>query len=394
MQRFPWPPRLAACRDRETSGDRHRHRACAGGRGRGGHGRDERDKEWRRAAGARPNGCPTNKSLKTAPIADLAPPARTQIVAFDVLSGPINEQTQTFTLKVRVGSTCSVNIKGASVYVTAVPYNQFSIPAEELTGDDGTATLVFRRDANFPASSKQQQLTLFIRATKPGEDTLAGVSTRRLVAVNFSSEPLPSRESACAPTRLVARPVSGRRRQGPMRPPNAVEGPGGPLHALLVILEWSRSTSYFLPFFPSSQTTGPERTSFPGRFVVALSNVTSPSVWTWNCCVLLFTELAPTVTVKLPESEPNNAVREPLSGKAPPVWLLTKCQVAIPSPQDVVPIAFDRSAATTADGTARAAISAARPNTFRMCCPPSPRPVGATRGSPVSSAPPRGAERS
>jgi hypothetical protein len=135
-----------------------------------------------------PNGCPTNKSLKTAPIADLAPPARTQIVAFDVLSGPINAQSQTFTLKVRVGSTCSVDIKGASVYVTAVPYNQFSIPAEELTGDDGTATLVFRRDANFPASSQQQQLTLFIRATKPGEDNglLAGVSTRRLVAVNFS----------------------------------------------------------------------------------------------------------------------------------------------------------------------------------------------------------------
>ena len=102
-----------------------------------------------------------------------------------MLSGPINEQTQTFTLKVRVGSTCSVDVKGASVYVTAVPYNQFSIPAEELTGDDGNATLVFRRDANFPASSRQQQLTLFIRATKPGEDPLAGVSTRRLVALNF-----------------------------------------------------------------------------------------------------------------------------------------------------------------------------------------------------------------
>jgi hypothetical protein len=139
------------------------------------------------ATSATPNGCPTNKSAKTAPIADLSPPARLQIVAFEVLSGPINEQTDTFTLKVRVGSTCSVNIKGASVYVTAVPYNQFSIPAEELTGDEGTATLVFRRDANFPASDQQQQLTLFVRATKPGEDPLAGVSTRRLVAVNFES---------------------------------------------------------------------------------------------------------------------------------------------------------------------------------------------------------------
>ncbi len=137
------------------------------------------------ATSATPNGCPTNKSVKTAPIADLSPPARLQIVAFDVLSGPINEGTDTFTLKVRVGSTCSVDIKGASVYVTAVPYNQFSLPAEELTGDEGTATLVFRRDANFPASDQQQQLTLFVRATKPGEDPLAGVSTRRLVAISF-----------------------------------------------------------------------------------------------------------------------------------------------------------------------------------------------------------------
>ena len=69
-----------------------------------------------------------------------------------MLSGPVNEQTQTFTMKVRVGSTCSRDVIGASVYVTAVPYNQFTIPAEELTGHDGTATLVFRRDANFPAS--------------------------------------------------------------------------------------------------------------------------------------------------------------------------------------------------------------------------------------------------
>jgi hypothetical protein len=137
-------------------------------------------------AASDPNGCPSDKSAKTAPIADIKPPARLQIVDFDVLSGPINARTETFTLKVRIGSTCSKNIKGASVYVTAVPYSQFTIPDEELTGDEGTATLVFRRDANFPASDKQGQLTLFIRATKPGEDPLAGVSTRRLVGIEFS----------------------------------------------------------------------------------------------------------------------------------------------------------------------------------------------------------------
>ena len=132
-----------------------------------------------------PNGCPPNNGVKTVPIKKIAPPARLQIVTQEVLSGPINESTKSFTMKVRVGSTCGRNIQGASVYVTAVPFNQFDVTKEELTGSEGTATLVFHRAGNYPASNKQQQLTLFIRATKPGEDPLAGVSTRRLVAVGF-----------------------------------------------------------------------------------------------------------------------------------------------------------------------------------------------------------------
>ena len=187
---------VAARRACKTPRDRCRCCVDVGGRGRSWHGRD---------AGTWTERLSTNKSLKVAPIADLAPPARTQIESFDVLSGPVNERTQTFTLKVRIGSTCSgIDIKGASVYVTAVPYNQFTIPDEELTGDDGTATLVFRRDANFPASDQQQQLTLFIRATKPGEDPLAGVSTgglsrfpRRLTAIPCCT---------AAPSDLAARP--------------------------------------------------------------------------------------------------------------------------------------------------------------------------------------------
>ena len=126
-----------------------------------------------------------NKSAKTAAVAEITPPARLQITGFQVLSGPINAHTNSFTLKVRVGSTCSVKIKGAIVYATAVPYNQFGVPAEETTGNDGTAILVFHRAGNYPASTKQGQLTLFIRARKPGEDPLAGISSRRLVAVSF-----------------------------------------------------------------------------------------------------------------------------------------------------------------------------------------------------------------
>jgi hypothetical protein len=131
------------------------------------------------------NGCPA-QTTGTAPISGISLPAQLQIVGFNVTSGPVNKQTQTFTLQVRVGSTCGVTIQGASVYVTAVPYNQFDIPAEVLTGTDGTASLSFHRLSGFPASGRQQLLTLFVRATKPGENILAGVSARRLVSVNFS----------------------------------------------------------------------------------------------------------------------------------------------------------------------------------------------------------------
>jgi hypothetical protein len=71
-------------------------------------------------------------------------------------------------MKVRVGSTCGVNIKGWSVYVTAVPYNQCTIPDEELTGDD--APRPWSSVATPTPGDQQQQLTLFIRATKPGEE--------------------------------------------------------------------------------------------------------------------------------------------------------------------------------------------------------------------------------
>jgi len=131
-----------------------------------------------RAAPAAPSGCDGNAPL---PIAGIALPNRLLIDGQQISPGVVLRSTQTITVRFRV--VCKGKpVQGAIVYGEAVPFNQFTAPAEQPTGADGWATLTMNRAAGFPATGSQALLVVFARARKAGEDILGGVSTRRLVS--------------------------------------------------------------------------------------------------------------------------------------------------------------------------------------------------------------------
>jgi hypothetical protein len=131
-------------------------------------------------------GCPTPAAgTQSVPIANVAAPTRLQIAQFQVVTGQLNRSTRSFSARFQVTDTCGHPVSGALVYPAAVPYNQFSA-GEAPTDTAGWVTMTFNRRAGFPASPKQQQLTMFVRARKAGESILGGVSTRRLISFSIA----------------------------------------------------------------------------------------------------------------------------------------------------------------------------------------------------------------
>jgi len=131
-----------------------------------------------KAATAPPSGCDGNAPIQ---IANVALPNQLIIDSQQISPGVVGKSTAAITVRFRV-SCKGKPVQGALVYGDAVPFNQFSTPAEQPTGADGWATLTMNRAAGFPAARNQALLVIFARARKAGEDILAGVSTRRLVS--------------------------------------------------------------------------------------------------------------------------------------------------------------------------------------------------------------------
>jgi hypothetical protein len=129
-------------------------------------------------------GCPSGTG--GIQIADLSSPAHLAVNPGSVTPSPIPRDASSIQLTFTVTACGNRPVQGALVYATAVPYNQFSIPPEATTDSNGQAVLTMNRQVGYPVSSKQQLLTVFVRARKNGEDILAGISARRLVSFSVS----------------------------------------------------------------------------------------------------------------------------------------------------------------------------------------------------------------
>lgn len=115
------------------------------------------------------------------PVSSVALPDRLNIARVEFQPSMIRSRTP-FTARFRVMDTRGYAVRDALVYVTGVPFSRISTAPETKTDVNGWATIQFTPTARMPLRNGYV-LTMFVRARKDGGDLLAGISTRRLVAL-------------------------------------------------------------------------------------------------------------------------------------------------------------------------------------------------------------------
>ena len=80
-------------------------------------------------------GCPPGTGPVS--VAKVTAPARLNVDRTSVTPNPVGRSTRVIVARFHVSDTCRQSVGGALVYVTAVPFNQFTIPAEQPTDANG-----------------------------------------------------------------------------------------------------------------------------------------------------------------------------------------------------------------------------------------------------------------
>lgn len=118
------------------------------------------------------------------PVASVSLPDR--LVASTVTFSPtaIRSRDALVTLRVRVNDTRGRLVQGALVYATGVPFGRITAMPEVVSNSSGIATLQFRPTFRLPLR-RGTAVQIFLRIRKPGENPLAGVSSRRLIQITI-----------------------------------------------------------------------------------------------------------------------------------------------------------------------------------------------------------------
>jgi hypothetical protein len=116
------------------------------------------------------------------PVSMIAPPQRLVISGVRFTPTRIIGR-QVFVGRFRVTDTRGNVVRGALVYAIGLPYGWVRTAPEAVTGTNGWAQITFVPKRAMPL--RRGSLVLFLRARKPGDSLLAGVSSRRLVQIRI-----------------------------------------------------------------------------------------------------------------------------------------------------------------------------------------------------------------
>lgn len=115
------------------------------------------------------------------PVTSVTPPDRLVIDRVSFSPNPLRSRRGVLTGRFRVSNQANgYRVRDALVYGIALPYGQFRPAAEVTTGTDGYASIRFIPTANLH-TGRNSTIQFFLRARKPGDPLLSGVSIRRLV---------------------------------------------------------------------------------------------------------------------------------------------------------------------------------------------------------------------
>jgi hypothetical protein len=116
------------------------------------------------------------------PVSMIAPPQRLVISGVRFTPTRIIGR-QVFVGRFRVTDTRGSVVRGALVYAIGLPYGWVRKAPEVVTATNGWAQITFLPKRAMPL--RRASLVLFLRARKPGDSLLAGVSSRRLVQIRI-----------------------------------------------------------------------------------------------------------------------------------------------------------------------------------------------------------------